>query len=229
MLEKFNIEELHFILNILKENKYKARLVGGCVRDAYLGIEFKDIDIATDAKPDELIKLFPPQITVKKLGYNYGSILAILNKKTFEITTLRQDVETDGRYAKVTFTKDFYEDAKRRDFTINALSLDLEENKIYDYFSGIEDLKSKKVKFIGNAKSRIKEDYLRILRFFRFSAKYADQIDPSGLKASVLNKDNLKKISIKMKNKEILFTCTDGWLFDEDDDRTFVKIEYLGE
>ncbi len=149
------------------------RFVGGCVRDAILGRPVQDIDLATDADPSRVLELLGAKnIKAVPTGVDHGTITAIPDHRPFEITTLRNDVETDGRRAQVSFTKDWAVDAARRDFTINALSADPDGN-IYDYVDGLADLRAGRVRFIGDPAERIAEDHLRILRFFRFQANYA--------------------------------------------------------
>jgi poly(A) polymerase len=192
---KIPSKEYKKILSLLNE-KGQARLIGGCVRDALLGKNSYDIDIATDLIPSEVTNILS-KATIKTIptGLKFGTITAILNNEKFEITTLRKDIECNGRHAKVVFTNDFAEDAARRDFTINALSYCPFKNEIYDYFEGFKDLQEEKVVFIGEALDRIKEDYLRILRFFRFSSYYAKQLDDRGFKACKDLKDGLKTLS----------------------------------
>lgn len=150
----------------------KARFVGGCVRNMLLKIDISDIDIATQHKPEDTIeKLGKAGIKSIPTGIQHGTITALFNGKSYEITTLRHDIACDGRHAKVKFTDSWEEDAARRDFTFNAMSMDL-DGYIYDYFGGEEDLKNGIVKFVGNANLRVNEDVLRILRFFRFFAFY---------------------------------------------------------
>lgn len=149
-----------------------AKFVGGCVRDAILGKQAKDIDIASSLKPNQVIEVLQKaNIKTIPTGIKHGTITAIYKNQTFEITTLRKDVTTDGRHAEVAFTDSWQEDAKRRDFSINALYFNT-KGEIFDYFNGLEDLKSKKVIFIGDAKTRIEEDNLRILRYFRFFQRF---------------------------------------------------------
>lgn len=183
------------ILSLLNK-KGEARLIGGSVRDALLGKESYDIDIATNLLPNEVTSILS-QAKIKTIptGLKFGTITAILEKEQFQITTLRKDIECNGRHAKVVFTNDFAEDAERRDFTINALSYCPFKGKIYDYFNGFEDLKQRKVVFIRAAHQRIKEDYLRILRFFRFSSYYANRLDPEGFKACDELKNGLMSLS----------------------------------
>ncbi|MGL9726008.1 MAG: CCA tRNA nucleotidyltransferase [Wolbachia sp.] len=163
--------ETSLIIDAIEKFSGEARLVGGCVRDSILQRDVHDIDLATNLLPDQVIKALKlHSIKTIPTGLKHGTITAILNKRSFEITTLRHDVKCDGRHAKVEFTNDWQADASRRDFTFNALYADKHDH-IYDYFSGIQDLKARKLNFIGNAEDRIKEDYLRILRVFRFHAK----------------------------------------------------------
>ncbi|NDF12936.1 MAG: CCA tRNA nucleotidyltransferase [Proteobacteria bacterium] len=163
--------------------KKDARFVGGAVRDAIVGKPVKDIDIATRLTPEEVIHLLQKkQIKVIPTGIKHGTVTAVLDGQSFEITTLRKDVNCDGRHAEVAFTSDWEEDAARRDFTINAMYLDVKGN-LYDYFGGREDLAEGHLRFIGDAASRIQEDYLRILRLFRFHAYYGKvAIDKETLK-----------------------------------------------
>ncbi|WP_264720235.1 CCA tRNA nucleotidyltransferase [Wolbachia endosymbiont (group B) of Eucosma cana] len=163
--------EVSIIIEAIEKFGGEARLVGGCVRDSILQRDIHDIDLATNLLPNQAVKALKLRnIKTIPTGLKHGTITAILNKRSFEITTLRHDVKCDGRHAKVEFTNDWQADASRRDFTFNALYAD-KYGHIYDYFGGIQDLKARKLNFIGNAEDRIKEDYLRILRAFRFHAK----------------------------------------------------------
>ena len=151
------------------DNIDNARFVGGCVRNAFIGAPVDDIDIATVLMPEEVIERCENAgIAVVPTGLKHGTVTAIWRKKTFEITTLRKDVETDGRHAVVLYTDDWKMDAARRDFTMNALYLD-KDGIIHDFFNGVEDVKKQHVRFIGDPHMRISEDVLRIFRFFRFS------------------------------------------------------------
>jgi poly(A) polymerase len=173
----------------------EVRFIGGCVRDILINRNPADIDLATNLIPDDIQNVLEKnKIKYINIGKEFGTIGAVINKQQVEITTLRKDLVCDGRYAQVQFTDDWQEDAKRRDFTINALSADIDGN-VYDYFDGLGDLKQKRVRFIGNAEERITEDYLRILRFFRFSAYFSDSIDDIGLEASKKYVEHLKGIS----------------------------------
>lgn len=153
-----------------------ARYVGGAVRDTLLGLAVKDIDIATPLLPGEVMaRLRAADIHTVPTGIAHGTVTAVLPLGPVEITTLRHDVTTDGRRATVAFAEDWREDAARRDFTINALYADPASGEIADYFGGIDDLKARRVRFIGDARQRIREDHLRILRYFRFQARFGSQ------------------------------------------------------
>jgi poly(A) polymerase len=153
-----------------------ARYVGGAVRDTLLDCEAHDIDIATKLEPVEVIaRLDAAGIRSVPTGLKHGTITAIREGDNVEITTLRRDVATDGRHAEVAYSHDWREDAARRDFTINALYADPLTREVFDYFGGLEDLHAKRVRFIGEARERIREDHLRILRYFRFQARFGSQ------------------------------------------------------
>ncbi|MBF8247193.1 MAG: CCA tRNA nucleotidyltransferase [Rickettsia sp.] len=184
------------IINILDQQGSITRIIGGAVRDSLIGIKFYDIDLATSLEPKFVIKfLSKNSIRVIDTGAEFGTVTALIGKEEFQITTLREDITCDGRHAKVKFTTSFQQDAERRDFTINALSYCPKQNIIFDYFNGINDLYEKKVVFIGDANQRIQEDYLRILRFLRFSCKYAEEIDQKSLKSCIENRFGLSKLS----------------------------------
>lgn len=163
----------------------KARLVGGCVRNAILGVPVTDIDIATPLLPDEVMaKLSKSGIKVIPTGLDHGTVTAVIDKIHYEITTLRRDVETDGRHAVVAFTKSWEEDAQRRDFTMNTLLCDITGDIFDPTGQGLEGLNTRRVIFVGDPEQRIQEDYLRILRFFRFHAYYGEgKPDKEALKA----------------------------------------------
>ena len=149
-----------------------ARIVGGAVRDHLLGIVAADIDLAVGLPPDQtMARLRAAGVEVIPTGLAHGTLTAVIDHKGYEITALRRDVATDGRHAVVEFTDDWQADAARRDFTINALSMD-ENGRVYDYFDGRADLRAGRVRFVGDAGARVTEDYLRILRFFRFWARF---------------------------------------------------------
>jgi len=150
-----------------------ARFVGGCVRDALVGRKINDVDIATPVQPGRVIDLLTTAgIKSVPTGIEHGTVTAVVDGEPIEVTTLRRDVETFGRQARVAFTDNWQQDAARRDLTINALSCDL-DGHVYDYFDGLADLTAGRVRFVGDPRARMKEDYLRILRFFRFHASYA--------------------------------------------------------
>ena len=219
-----NIKEAEIIFSYINEpgEKDKIRFVGGCIRKALSGQPIDDIDLATSLEPDLVNqKLLKNGIKVINTGIEHGTLTAILNKKKFEITTLRKDIETDGRHAKVLFTSNWEQDAARRDFTINAIYADI-EGRIFDPLNGREDLKNKLVKFIGNVEERIQEDYLRILRYFRFFLQYSDKPHDQQVIKSIkkhinginhLSKerifDELKKILI-LNNLYSLFSQSDS-------------------
>lgn len=151
----------------------KARYVGGAVRDTLLGIPVKDIDIATPLEPQAVMqRLKDAGIQVVPTGIEHGTVTAVLPGGPVEITTLRHDVSTDGRRATVAFASDWQDDSARRDFTINALYADPASGEIFDWFGGLEDLAERRVRFIGDPHQRIREDHLRILRYFRFQARF---------------------------------------------------------
>jgi len=182
----------------------EARFVGGAVRNALLDTPVVDIDIAVPIPPDEtLARLKAKGIRTIETGLDHGTVTALAGTHAFEITSLRRDVETDGRHAKVAFTDDWALDAARRDFTINALYASA-DGEIFDYATGVEDLIAGKVRFIGDARTRIAEDYLRVLRLFRFHAWYGrGEIDEDGLRAAADAKDKLKTLSAERIAKEL--------------------------
>lgn len=173
------------VIDALRSPKGNARLVGGAVRDSLLGSTVSDIDLATPLLPEEIIdRLEAKRIKAVPTGIEHGTITAVSHDKTFEVTTLRRDVSTDGRRATVEFSEDWAEDAARRDFTINALYADPETREIFDYHAGQRDLENGLVRFIGDADARIAEDHLRILRFFRFHARFGHgEPDPEAFQA----------------------------------------------
>ncbi len=169
---------LQRLCRVLTRDGGAARLVGGVVRDALLGLPVQDIDIATPLLPAEVItRLEVGSIKAVPTGIAHGTITAVVDGHPFEITTLRRDVATDGRRATVAFSNDWAEDASRRDFTFNALYADPASGVISDYTSGLDDLAARRVRFIGDAAARIAEDHLRILRYFRFLARFGDVAD----------------------------------------------------
>lgn len=162
-------EEVKKLASLFKEYGYEIRVVGGAVRDLLMGLEPKDLDFATTATPTQMKEMFTSEEVrmINMNGEKHGTITPRINdKQNFEVTTLRIDVVTDGRRAEVQFTTDWVLDALRRDLTINSMFLGL-DGSVYDYFFGYDDLKKHRVVFVGDASTRIQEDYLRILRYFR--------------------------------------------------------------
>ena len=191
----------------------KSLFVGGCVRNELLGKPVEDIDIATQYTPEEVMDIFSDVEGIQCIptGLDHGTITVVFRKKHFEITTLRKDIETDGRHAVVGFTKEWAVDAKRRDFTINTLLSDGHGN-IYDPLeTGISDLENKRIVFVGDPEGRIQEDYLRILRFFRFYGSYGEGgINQDGLKACAKHADGIKTLSRERITNEFLKILAEG-------------------
>src|SRR6476659_11084958 len=160
------------VLTVLNGGGEEARVVGGAVRNALLRLPTGDIDIATTAVPDEIVRRAKAAgIKSVPTGIDHGTVTLVVDAQPFEVTTLREDTETDGRRAKVAFGRDWVRDAERRDFTINGLSVDA-GGRVHDHVGGLADITERRVRFIGDAGERIAEDYLRILRFFRMHAAY---------------------------------------------------------
>lgn len=174
----------------------EARAVGGCVRDAIAGLSVADIDLATPRRPEAVLRVLAERgIKAVPTGLDHGTVTAVVEGRPIEITTLRRDVATDGRHAKVAFTEDWREDAARRDFTFNALYLDRAGN-VWDWFGGREDLARGLVRFIGDPATRLAEDHLRALRFFRFHARYGmGAPDPAAVAAIAADVPNLATLS----------------------------------
>lgn len=182
-----------------------ARFVGGAVRNSLAGLPVGDIDIATPLAPEEaMARLAAAGLGAKPTGIAHGTVTAIGDGRPFEVTTLRHDVETFGRHARVAFTDDWQADSARRDFTINALYAD-PDGRVFDYHCGIADLRAGRVRFIGKAEDRIREDALRILRFFRFHAWFGQgSLDPEGLAACAQGRERLDILSIERVRGELL-------------------------
>ncbi|MGB7974664.1 MAG: CCA tRNA nucleotidyltransferase [Roseiarcus sp.] len=193
------------VLEVLNGEGEETRLVGGAVRDLALGEPAVDFDLTTTATTDVVIRRARGAgFKVALTGISHGTVTIVVDGRTLETTTLRDDVETDGRRAKVVFGRDFVADARRRDFTINALSLSA-DGAVHDYVGGLDDLRARRVRFIGEADKRIREDYLRILRFFRFSARFAaNGLDPEGLSAAIRARDGLARLSRERVRAEFL-------------------------
>ncbi len=184
------------LLAALDADAGTTRLVGGAVRDALLGLAVKDFDLATRLTPQQVIeRLQAAGLKAVPTGLAHGTVTAVAHGLTAEVTTLRRDVATDGRHAEIAFTDDWREDASRRDFTINALYATLPDGAISDFFGGREDLAARRVRFIGDPLQRIAEDHLRILRFFRFSARFAGVVDVDGLAACRARANDLMALS----------------------------------
>ena len=183
-----------------------TRYVGGAVRDDLLDLPVSDVDLATRIEPDEVMRrLEKARIKAVPTGIDHGTITAVSDGHPYEITTLRRDVTTDGRRATVAFTSDWEEDAARRDFTINALSADVRTGEIFDYFGGLDDLEARRIRFIGDPLKRIAEDHLRILRYFRFHARFAAGVpDPAALDACTARANDLMALSRERIADELL-------------------------
>jgi poly(A) polymerase len=193
------------VLELLNGKGEEARVVGGAVRNALLNIPTGDIDIATTALPDEVIRR-AKAAGVKSVptGIEHGTVTLVVDAQPFEITTLREDTETFGRKAKVAFGRDWARDAERRDFTINGLSVDA-DGVVHDHVGGLDDIQLKRVRFIGDPDRRIAEDYLRILRFFRIHAAYgAGEPDRAGYLACIRTRAGLATLSAERVRMEIL-------------------------
>ncbi len=206
--------EVKKIFKIIEEFSATSeiRYVGGCVRKIINNEVIDDIDLAVNLNPDEVSKILKENnIKFYKTGIDHGTITALINNKKFEITSLRKDISTDGRHAKVKFSNDWYEDASRRDFTINSIYADIDGN-LFDPFDGKKDLESGEVIFIGEAHKRIKEDYLRILRYVRFFVNYSKKKhDPNITKIIKQNLDGINKISSERlleEFKKLFYSCS---------------------
>lgn len=193
------------VFEALAAGGYEGRAVGGSVRNALLGIPVADVDIATPALPDVVADLAKQAgLGVHETGIDHGTLTVVSSHVPYEVTTLRRDVSTDGRRATVAFTDDWAEDASRRDFTINALYCD-RHGVLHDPLGGLPDIANRKVRFIGSADQRIREDFLRILRFFRFFAVFGEgDIDPIGLAACVSEKHGLGQLSGERIHAELM-------------------------
>ena len=195
--------DLALLVDVLGNDS--IRWVGGAVRDTLLGDEVRDVDAATPLLPDEVIqRLTKAGIKVVPTGIAHGTVTAIVEAGAVEITTLRRDVSTDGRRATVAFASEWREDAARRDFTINALYVDPATLEITDYFGGIDDLEARRVRFIGDARERIREDHLRILRYYRFQARFGSALDPEAEAACAELAETLKGLSRERVAAELL-------------------------
>ena len=200
-----NQQPLSRVLEMLDCNGEEARIVGGAVRNALMGLPVGEVDIATTARPEEVVRRasaagFKPVPT----GIEHGTVTVVASGIPFEVTTLREDIETYGRKAKVAFGRDWKRDAERRDFTINALSMS-RDGAVHDYMNGLPDIAARRVRFVGDPATRIAEDYLRILRLFRFHASYGEgNIDPAGLQASIAARAGLETLSRERVRMEMM-------------------------
>ena len=195
------------VLSLLTDAGHQAFVVGGCVRNELLGVPASDIDVSTSARPDA-VKSLATKAGVKCVptGLDHGTVTLVVDGQPFEVTTFRRDVETDGRRAVVAFSDTMEEDAARRDFTMNALYADA-SGAVFDPVSGLPDLKARSVRFIGDAEARIREDYLRSLRYFRFHAHYGDPvggIDVDALAAIAGNLDGVERLSCERVGAEMV-------------------------
>jgi poly(A) polymerase len=196
---------LAHLLGILDRDGEEARVVGGAVRNALIDQPVHEVDIATTALPGEVMQRAQvAQLRVVPTGIEHGTVTILCGGVPYEVTTLREDVETYGRKAKVAFGRDWRRDAERRDFTINALSAS-PDGSVHDYVGGLADLEARRIRFIGDAAARIAEDYLRILRFFRFHAAYGEgPADPAALHACIAARAGLASLSRERVRMELL-------------------------
>lgn len=199
---------LSTLLEALNRDGEEARVVGGAVRNALIGEPVREVDVATTATPDEVTRRAGAAgFRVVPTGIEHGTVTVVLDGRSYEVTTLRQDVETFGRHAKVAFGRDWRADAERRDFTMNGLSAS-PDGTVHDYVGGIADLEARRVRFIGEPAKRIAEDYLRILRFFRFHASYGHGApDADGLAACIRARDGIESLSrerVRMETMKLL-------------------------
>ena len=194
------------LLKALAASEGQTRYVGGAVRDDLLDLPVNDVDLATRLQPNDVVsRLEAAKIKAVPTGIDHGTVTAVSDGHPFEITTLRRDVSTDGRRATVAFTDDWKEDAARRDFTINALSADPMTGEIFDYFGGLTDLANRHIRFIGDPLMRIAEDHLRILRFFRFHARFGrGEPDQAALDACAARANDLMALSRERIADELL-------------------------
>ncbi len=198
------------VLALLNRDGHEARAVGGTVRNALMGVPVTDVDVATTATPEEVMRR-AEEAGVKAVdtGSEHGTVTLVPDHEPIEVTTLRQDVETYGRHARVTFTRDWASDARRRDFTMNALYAG-PDGTVYDPLGGYADLKARRVRFIGDPHERIREDYLRILRFFRFEAEYGaretppEAMDAEALAAIEQESEGLERLSGERVHTELV-------------------------
>jgi poly(A) polymerase len=193
------------LLTVLDGDGEETRVIGGAVRNALLGLAAGDVDLATTAVPEVVVaRVEADGMRAVPTGLTHGTVTVIVASRPFEVTTLREDVETDGRRARVVFGRDFAHDARRRDFTVNALSASA-DGRVFDYVGGLADLAAGRIRFIGTARERIQEDYLRVLRFFRFHAAYGrGPLDAEGFAAAIAERAGLEYLSRERIRAELL-------------------------
>ena len=189
--------DLIMLRNAFRKQGFDIRFVGGCVRDTLLGQTPHDVDLHTDATPEEATAIYQNlDLRWIPTGIDHGTVTVVLADKTYEITSLRRDVSTDGRRAVVEYTRDWMVDLERRDFTINSMSMGL-EGDLYDPFNGHADLQAGVVKFVGDPSQRIQEDYLRILRLYRFTGRFGKEVDADARRAVAKHRAGLDSISVE--------------------------------
>ena len=201
----FDDKTLLGVFAALAQEGEETRIVGGALRNALLGRTVHEIDLATTLLPEVVMaRANAAGLRVVPTGVAHGTVTVLAGERTFEVTTLREDIATDGRHAKVGFGRDFETDALRRDFTMNALST-TRDGRLFDYTGGLADIAARKVRFIGEPARRIEEDYLRILRFFRFSADFGDgPLDCAGRSAALRQREGLASLSRERIHAELL-------------------------
>ena len=193
------------LIAVLDRDGEEARVIGGAVRNKLMALPPGDFDLATTAPPEAVMRRAEAAgFKAIPTGFDHGTVTVVVDGRPFEVTTLREDVETFGRHATVRYGRDWKRDAERRDFTMNALSVSA-DGVVHDYVGGLADLRARHVRFIGEAATRIAEDYLRILRFFRFHASYGDGApDPAGLHASIVAREGLEQLSRERVRMELM-------------------------
>jgi poly(A) polymerase len=201
----FDDKDLLGVFAALAHEGEETRIVGGALRNALVGRPVHEIDLATTLLPEAVMaRATAAGLRAIPTGGAHGTVTVLAGGRTFEVTTLRQDIATDGRHAKVLFGRDFRADALRRDFTMNALSM-TRGGRLFDYTGGLDDIAARKVRFIGEPARRIEEDYLRILRFFRFSADFGEvPLDSAGRSAAIRQRDGLARLSRERIRAELL-------------------------
>ena len=225
-----NENAINSVMQVIDDGENYSRFVGGCVRNSILNLPVSDIDIATRHRPETVIKLLSKSgIDVRPTGLKYGTVSAFLDGEVFEITSLRRDLKTDGRHAEISFTDSWEEDAARRDFTMNSIFMDM-NGKIFDPLGGYQDAVDGRVRFVGNASERIQEDFLRILRFFRFQSYYGrTEIDVEGLQACKKFAKELARLSGERVRNELfkIILSSDAPLIMDTMEKNHILMEIL--